>query len=68
MEPDWVIVYSSNNLFESEMLVRMLADNDIEAIIINKQDSSYPVFGNVEMYVKTDKIIWAKKLITDFGK
>jgi hypothetical protein len=68
MEPDWVIVYSTNNLFESEMLVRMLADNDIEAIIINKQDSSYPVLGDVEMYVKADKIIRAKKLITDFGK
>jgi hypothetical protein len=68
MEPDWAKVYTTNDLFEGEMIVRMLADHDIEAVILNKHDSSYPVFGDVEVYVKTEKVIWAIKLIQDFCK
>ena len=41
MEKGWVQVYATNKLFQAEIFKRVLADHEIEAVIINKMDSSY---------------------------
>ncbi len=43
----------------------MLADHEIAAFIINKQDSTYK-FGDIEIYTYRDNVIRAKKLIQEF--
>ncbi|MBL7110746.1 MAG: DUF2007 domain-containing protein [Bacteroidales bacterium] len=65
MEKDWVIAYSTNQLYQAEIFKEVLSDHDIESIIINKQDSAYK-FGDVEVYVKRDHILKAKKLVQEF--
>lgn len=65
MNNERVLVYTTNKLFQAEMLKQFLSDNDIDAFIINKQDSSYH-FGDVEMYVKRDDVIKSKQLIKKF--
>jgi len=65
MEKDWVLAYSTNQLYQAEILKEVLGDNNIESIIINKQDSAYK-FGDIEVYVKRDNILRAKKLIEEF--
>ena len=51
MEKDWVLVFTTEQLFLAEIAKQILYDNDIEAIILNKKDSTYMSFGEVELYV-----------------
>jgi hypothetical protein len=66
MEEGWVIAYTTNEMFQAELLKQVLGDHGIEAVIINKMDSSYRTFGNIEIYVRQDKILKAKKLAEEF--
>ena len=65
MEKDWVCIYTFNNKFRAELAVEMLGEHDIEAVLINKKDSSYG-FGDIEIYVRTDVVIRAKMLVNEF--
>lgn len=62
-----IVVYSTNKLFEAEMIKQYLYDNDIQAFILNKMDSAY-LFGDIEILVSKDDVIRSKKLIEDFLK
>jgi hypothetical protein len=64
---NWVCVYTTNREYQSELAVQMLADHDIEAILINKMDSNYK-FGDIELYVGTEQVIRAKMLINEFER
>ena len=66
MEKGWVQIYSTNQMFQAEIFKRVLADHDIEAVIINKMDSSYRSFGEIEVYVRNDHAIKAKMLAKEF--
>jgi hypothetical protein len=67
MTNDRVVVYSTNRLFEAEMIKQYLSDNGILAFILNKMDSAYH-FGDIEILVLKDDVIRSKKLIEDFLK
>ena len=66
MEKDWVQVYSTDKMFQAEILKQVLSDHEIEAVIINKMDSSYKSFGEIEIYVKNVHVIRAKMLAKQF--
>ncbi len=66
MEKDWIQVYSTDKMFQAEILKQVLADHEIEAVIINKMDSSYKSFGEIEIYVKNVHVIKAKMLAKEF--
>lgn len=59
---DWVTVYSTSKLFEAELVQSILTENEIECVLINKQDSSY-LFGEIEVCVPTEDAFSAKQLI-----
>ena len=48
---DWKLLYSTKNFTEANIIKGMLEENNIPAQILNKQDSSYLVFGEIEIYV-----------------
>ncbi len=60
MENDWVVARVFDKLYLAEIAVQVLADNNIKAVILNKQDSSYLNFGGIEVYVKPNDVIKAK--------
>jgi hypothetical protein len=62
-----VLAYTTNQLFEAEMIKKYLFDHQIPAFILNKMDSAY-LFGDIEILVYRDDLIRAKKLIGDFHK
>lgn len=62
MDNNWKIIYSTSALYQAEMVKDILEDNDIQAVLLNKQDSFYH-FGDIEVYVKPDDVIRAKFLI-----
>lgn len=63
MEKDWTLIYSSFTLIDVQMKKIFLEENGIDAVIINKQDSVYKAFGEVELYVQRDLILKAKSLL-----
>ncbi len=65
MPEHWEVIYSTNQLYEAEMVKDMFADNFIECVIMNKKDSTYG-FGELEVYVPTALVLKAKQLILEF--
>lgn len=63
MEKDWVLLYSSSLMHDVQLKRIYLAENGIESVIINKKDSVYQSFGDIELYVNRDHILKAKLLI-----
>lgn len=64
---DWVCVYTFNREYQSQLALEMLADNDIEATLLNKRDSVYQI-GDIELYVHPDQVVRAKMLLNEFEK
>jgi hypothetical protein len=65
MYENWVVIYSTAQLYEAEMVKTMLNDNEIESVVMNKKDSTYG-FGDIDIYVPTNKAFEAKQLILEF--
>ncbi|HRH01434.1 MAG TPA: DUF2007 domain-containing protein [Bacteroidia bacterium] len=63
MDENWIKVYSSRSLASAEIIKSMLLENDLDAVLLNKLDSSYLAFGQAEVYVNSKDEEAAKKLI-----
>jgi len=66
MDEQWEKIFSSTALYRVEMLKALLEEQNIIGVIINKQDSSYLIFGEIELYVKRDDILKAKFIVNKF--
>lgn len=64
MEKGWVKIYETGDPVRAEMARQILADSDIEAVVINKKDSAYG-FGELELYVSRDRVIRAKNILKE---
>ncbi|MDD3877125.1 MAG: DUF2007 domain-containing protein [Bacteroidales bacterium] len=62
MKEDWVRIYSHSQAYNVEIVKALLADNNIESVILNKKDSNY-FFGEVELYVSEEDVLIAKQII-----
>lgn len=51
MEKDWIKIYTSNNSYKAALVITMLKDHSIDVVELNKRDSSYLNFGEVELYI-----------------
>lgn len=58
----WTCIYTSGYLHEIELLRGVLDENQITAIVINKQDSAYHI-GDIELYVRFEDAFLANQLI-----
>ena len=48
----WSKIYVSTDPIKIKIISQMLEENNITTVIINKQDSSYNMFGNIELYTQ----------------
>lgn len=48
---NWFLLYTTRNPAEANIIKGMLEENNIPVFIMNKQDSSYLNFGDIEIYV-----------------
>lgn len=48
---NWEKVYSTRNYAEASIIQGVLTENEIPVQVLNKQDSSYVNFGDIELYV-----------------
>jgi hypothetical protein len=58
-------IFSSANPIEVEIIKQMLEENNITAVMLNKQDSSYNMFGSIDLYVKEKNQTIALQLIKE---
>lgn len=64
----WQKIFATRNPAEASIIQGMLEENNIAVQIMNKQDSSYLNFGDIELYVpghlaETAKQLLAKNLL-----
>lgn len=67
MEKNWVAIFSTDQPYLADIARLVLDENNISSVIMNKQDSSYQAFGEVELYVKRDQALRAKNLIKNIN-
>ena len=60
-----VKLFSTDNPNKAEIIKQMLEENNINVVLLNKQDSSYKMFGFVEIYVEERNVNTAKDLIIE---
>ena len=63
MKRNWINIFSSTNHIEVEIVKQMLEENNINAVALNKQDSSYQMFGIIELFVTEDQLEIANNLL-----
>ena len=63
MDYNWIKIYTSTDPFKIELLKGFLDQNNIVAMSINKKDSSYLAFGEIELLVDAKDVMKAKTLI-----
>jgi hypothetical protein len=56
----WVRIFGSDKLYQVKIASAVLFENNIQNIEINKQDSSYALFGEIELYVSQNDVVLAK--------
>ncbi|GGC55924.1 hypothetical protein GCM10011387_06870 [Pedobacter quisquiliarum] len=54
MENNWTKVYTTSNPITAEIIKQALVENDIPAVVMNKQDSSYKAFGVINILVQPE--------------
>ena len=67
MEKDWIRIFATDRPFEAELVKGMLVENGVNAVLINRQDSSYlqALPGRAEIYVHISQEAQALELINE---
>ena len=59
----WQKIFATRNPAEASIIQGMLEENNIPVQVMNKQDSSYLNFGDIELYVPGHLAVTAKQLM-----
>ena len=64
----WTVIYSSSQPHLIEIVKNIFNDYSIQHVTVDKSDSMYKsVLGpNIELHIRKDDVILAKKLILEF--
>ena len=63
VERNWDKIFVSTNPDLVDLFIQLLKEQNIKSVAINKKDSSYTIFGNIELYVKNTDIAKSKEII-----
>lgn len=59
----WKKIFATRNHAEASIIQGMLEENNVPVQMMNKQDSSYLNFGDIELYVPDHLAETAKQLV-----
>lgn len=59
----WSKIYETKMPYRAEIVKDILEQNGIGAIIMNKKDSAYDIFGQLEVHVKAEAVLTALKIV-----
>jgi len=57
IDQDWVVVYTSDQLYDVQMMKDALESSEIKATILSQKDSNFPVTGDlavIKLLVKSE--------------
>jgi hypothetical protein len=54
MEEGWKLVYFTGDNYQGDLAKELLEENGIQAVVLNRKDSSYTTFGDIEVYVSAE--------------
>jgi len=61
----WSKVYESKEPYRAEIVKDILDQKGINAVVMNKKDSAYYIFGQLEVHVEAKSVLNALKIIED---
>ncbi|MGE5383063.1 MAG: putative signal transducing protein [Omnitrophica WOR_2 bacterium] len=61
----WTQIYAGTRIEEIDFFKELLEENNIIAVIVNKQDSIY-LIGEIELYVPVEDAFNANQIINKF--
>ncbi len=59
----WEKVFDTDKRYQAEIVKDVLMEKGITAVVINKKDSSYLVFGRCEVHVAREDVLRAINMI-----
>lgn len=63
---DWSVVFKTKNFSRAEIVKGVLIESGINAVVVNKKDSSLPLsHGQLEVLVPCDVVLRAVKIVND---
>lgn len=62
---NWSKIYESKKPYRAEIVKDILEQHHIKAIVMNRKDSAYDIFGQIEVHVEAEKVLTALKIIED---
>ena len=65
-QSNWEVLYGTRHPYKAEILKGVLGENEIQSVIVNKQDSAYLVIGEIEVYVQRDDMVKAIQILKRF--
>ncbi|MAM04544.1 MAG: hypothetical protein CMD06_01110 [Flavobacteriales bacterium] len=63
MKKDWLNIIKSDDLMQINIIKGLLYQNGIKSVIVNKQDSSYLMFGEIYLYIQEKDFTTANDII-----
>jgi len=67
MEKDWVCIFKTEQSFKAEMAKEILENEEVNSVILNEHDSTFPSIGEIEVWVHQDFESKAKELLKDLS-
>lgn len=65
MEKNWICVLQTGENFQAEIAKEILENEEIQCVIINDHDSTFPSIGDIEVMVHKDFAEKAIELLKD---
>jgi hypothetical protein len=65
MEKDWICVFHTEQSFQAEIAKEILENEEINCVVINEHDSTFPSIGELEVWVHQDFSSKAIELLKD---
>jgi hypothetical protein len=60
---NWIKVFEDGMQVRAEIVKGVLEENEIQAVVLNKKETVYQIFGTYEVHVKREDAMNATKII-----
>lgn len=66
MEKDWLRVYSTTKEHKAALIIDLLQNNNIKAVQLSEKDSTFVMFGDIDVFVNKNDEKKALEIINKF--
>jgi hypothetical protein len=60
---NWASIFESKHEYKAEIVKDVLVDKGFDAVILNKKDTAYSIFGQYEVHVASEQAVRAIRII-----